>query len=199
MAQLMAIGETSRRGKNPVEGLMSSHIEPQWILLFLRSVLAVVMIHYGWPKVRDLKSNANDFEHMGFKPGMLWGTLIALVEFLGGVATLLGLYAELAAALFAFEMMAGMFWKLKIRKPFADYSYDIQLLALCLVVMSQGAGAFELKAFPGALFLRWDMAAAALVAALLLAAFSKPQFKKSEQAGTPGSSGHQPQAPSEPS
>jgi hypothetical protein len=116
-----------------------------------------------------------------------------------GIATLLGLYAQLAAALFAFEMMAGMFWKLKIRKPFADYSYDIQLLALCLVVMSQGAGAYELRAFPSALFLRWDMAVAALMAASLLAAFSKPQFKRSEQAGTPCSSGHQPQAPSEPS
>ena len=57
---------------------MSSQIEVQWILLFSRVVLAVVMIHYGWPKVRDLKSNANDFANMGFRPGMFWGTLIAL-------------------------------------------------------------------------------------------------------------------------
>lgn len=176
---------------------MSSHIEVQWILLFTRVVLAVVMIHYGRPKVGDLKSNANDFANMGFRPGMFWGTLIALVEFLGGIAILLGLEAELGAALFAFQMMAGALWKLKIKKPFADYSYDIQLLALCLVVMSQGAGAYALKAFPGTLFLRWDVAAAAFVAAILVAAFSKPTFKQPEQAGTPGSSGHQPQTPSE--
>jgi uncharacterized membrane protein YphA (DoxX/SURF4 family) len=177
---------------------MSSRIEAQWILLLARVVLATVMIHYGWPKVRDLKSNGNDFVNMGFKPGMLWGTLIALVEFLGGVATLLGFYAELAAGLFAFEMMVGAFWKLKIKKPFADYSYDIQLFALSLVLMSQGAGALALKPFPGRVFLRWDLAAAALAAALLLATLSKPQFKRSEQAGTPGSSGHQRQATSQP-
>jgi hypothetical protein len=33
---------------------------------------------------------------------MFWGTLIALVELLGGIAILLGLEAELGAALFAF-------------------------------------------------------------------------------------------------
>jgi uncharacterized membrane protein YphA (DoxX/SURF4 family) len=178
---------------------MSNQIGAQWILLISRVVLAVVMIHYGWAKVRDLKSNADDFVQMGFKPGMFWGTLIAVVEFLGGIATLLGLYAELAAALFAFEMMVGTFWKLKIKKPFADYSYDIQLFALCLVVMSQGAGAYALQAFPGTVLLRWDVAAAALVAALLFAAFSRPPLKRLAPAATPGSSGHQPQARSEPS
>jgi hypothetical protein len=76
----------------------------------------------------------------------------------------------------------------------ADYSYDIQLFALSLVLMSQGAGALALKPFPGRVLLRWDLAAAAVAAALLLATLSKPQFKRSEQAGTPGSSGHQRQA-----
>jgi hypothetical protein len=55
----------------------------------------MVMIYYGWPKIRDLGSNANDFVRMGFKPGMFWGTLIASVEFFGGLAILLGFYAEL--------------------------------------------------------------------------------------------------------
>jgi putative oxidoreductase len=173
---------------------MSNHIDAQWILLIARVILAVVMIHYGWPKVRDLKSNANDFVQMGFKPGILWGTLIALVEFLGGIAMLLGLYAELAAALFAFEMMVGAFWKLRIKKPFADYSYDLQLLALCLLVMSLGAGAYALQAFPAVVLLRWDVAAAALLAALLFAASCKPRIRRSEEAATPGSSGYRAQA-----
>lgn len=151
------------------------YIETQWILLLLRAAVAAVMVYFGWPKIRDLKSNANDFVQMGFKPGMFWGTLIAVVEFFGGIVIVLGLYAELAAALFAFQMMVGTFWKLKIRKPFPDYSYDIQLFALCLVTISQGAGAYALKAFPGTVFLRWDIAVASLVAALLLAILSKPQ------------------------
>jgi hypothetical protein len=115
---------------------------------------------------------------MGFKPGILWGTLIAAVEFFGGLALLLGLGAGLAAALFGFEMLVGFFWKLRIKKPFSDYSYDLQLFALCLVVMSQGAGALALKDFPADIFLRWEVAIFALVAALLLAALCKPAGSK---------------------
>jgi putative oxidoreductase len=144
-------------------------------------VLAMVMIYYGWPKIRDLASNANDFEHMGFKPGMFWGTLIAGVEFLGGIAILLGFYAELAAALFAFQMMVGTFWKLKVKKPFSDYSYDIQLFTLCLTIMFHGSGTYALKTFPGNLFLRWDVALFSLAAALLLAVFSKPPSESARE------------------
>jgi uncharacterized membrane protein YphA (DoxX/SURF4 family) len=160
---------------------ISNYIQFDWILLFSRLVLAIVMIYYGRPKIRDLASNANDFEAMGFKPGIFWGTLIAGVEFFGGVAILLGLYAELAAALFAFQMIVGTFWKLKVRKPFSDYSYDLQLFALCLVIMAQGAGILALKTFPSTLFLRWDVALFSLAAALLLAVFSKPSSKSARQ------------------
>jgi putative oxidoreductase len=150
-------------------------IHESWIFLLVRVVLAAVMIFYGWPKIRDLDSNAADFVRMGFKPGIFWGTLIAVVEFIGGIAILVGLYAELAAALFAFQMLVGTFWKLKIRKPFPDYSYDLQLFALCLVLLSQGAGAYAIRAFPGLVFLRWDVAAVSLIGAFILAFFSKPR------------------------
>src|SRR5882724_6382949 len=145
------------------------YIQLHWILLLLRIVLAIVMIYYGWPKIRDLTSNANDFAQMGFKPGIVWGTLIAVVEFFGGIAILVGFYAELAAALFAFQMMVGTFWKLKIGKPFSDYSYDIQLFALSLTIMFYGAGRYAIRSFPAAIFLRWDVALFSLAAALLLA------------------------------
>ena len=116
----------------------TKYIPFDWILLFTRAVLAAVMIYYGWPKIRDLGSNANDFVQMGFKPGMFWGTLIAAVEFFGGIAILLGFYAELAAALFAFQRMVGTFWKLKVRKPFSDYSYITNVLDRVRAKISPG-------------------------------------------------------------
>jgi putative oxidoreductase len=158
------------------------YIQFHWILLWARIVLASVMIYYGWPKIRDLNANAHEFAQMGFKPPMVWGTLIAVVEFVGGIAVLLGFFAELASALFGFQMLVGTFWKLKIKKAFTDYSYDLQLFALCLVIMSQGAGVLAPAAFPGFIFLRWDVAVAALAAALLFAALCKPQFTASQAA-----------------
>ena len=156
------------------------YIEFGWILLLARTVLAVVMSYYGWPKIRDLQATAHEFAQMGFNPPMFWGTLIALVEFVGGIAILVGFFAELAASLFGFQMLVGTFWKLRVRKPFTDYSYDLQLFALCLVIMSQGAGIIVPARFDGSIFLRWDVAAAALASALLFAALCKPKLAGQE-------------------
>lgn len=118
-------------------------INSGWVLLFVRVVLGVVMIYYGLPKIKDLKSNAKDFEKMGFKPGFFWGTITALVEFVGGIAVLVGFLAEIAAFLFGLQMIVGVFWKvLKTDKPFTDWSYDLQLLAMCLTILTFGAGLY---------------------------------------------------------
>jgi hypothetical protein len=48
-----------------------------------------------------------------------------------------------AAALVAVEMFTGTVWKLAIvGKPFTDYSYDILLLALALMLLGTGPGAY---------------------------------------------------------
>ena len=173
------------RGKTPIDVRVShvnANVEPimtiefGWILLLARMVLAAVLIYYGWPKIRDLQATAHEFADMGFHPPIFWGTLIALVEFIGGTAMFLGLFAELAASLFGFQMLVGTFWKLRVRKPFTDYSYDLQLFALCLVIMSGGAGILAPARFDASIFLRWDVAAVALTSALLLAASCKPKL-----------------------
>ena len=134
------------------------------MLLFLRVVTGVVLIYFGWPKARSLKSNAATFSEIGFHPGILWGTIVAIVEFLGGIAMIAGVYAELAASLFGFQMIVGTFWKLKTRKPFTDYSYDLLLLALCVAVMALGAGGYAVAPFDARVLLRWDIAVAAVLA-----------------------------------
>ena len=148
---------------------MTAPISSDWILAFIRVIMGVILLYYGWPKIRNLRSNANDFVAMGFRPGLLWGTVIAVVEFFGGLAMLAGLYAELAASLFGFQMIVGTFWKIKIKKDFTDYSYDLQLLALCVAIMNFGAGRLSLALFDATIFLRWSVALAAVVAGCVFA------------------------------
>jgi hypothetical protein len=88
---------------------------------------------------------------------------------------LAGVYAALAASLFGFQMITGTFWKLKIGKPFTDYSYDLQLLALCTVMMTFGAGRYSLVSFDATVFLRWNVVLGAIVAGALLAYLSSPR------------------------
>ncbi len=116
------------------------------VLLMARLVTGSVMVVYGWPKVRDPHANARNVAEMGFRPGWFWGTLILAVEFLGGLAVLAGRWAWVAAALFAVEMALGALWKVaRARRPFADYSYDVLLFALCLVLLAFGPGAYALS------------------------------------------------------
>ncbi len=153
---------------------MNNSIPTKWILFFIRVLMGIILVYYGWPKIKNPKSNAEDFVGMGFRPGMLWGTLIAVVEFFGGIAMLTGVYAELVASIFGFEMIVGTFWKLKLKKPFTEYSYDLQLLALCVVLMAFGAGLYSLASFDSTVFLRWDIVLGAILAGAAFAYMSKP-------------------------
>jgi uncharacterized membrane protein YphA (DoxX/SURF4 family) len=112
----------------------------QTVLLLTRIILGAVMVYHGWPKIKDLKANGSNFTQMGFKPGIFWGTIVAIVEFFGGLGMLIGLYSEIAAILFGLQMIVGTIWQIKIGKKFPDYSVDLQLLVLCLVILTFGPG-----------------------------------------------------------
>jgi uncharacterized membrane protein YphA (DoxX/SURF4 family) len=97
--------------------------------------MAPVMLYYGWPKVRDPRKNAKDFDATGF--GLA-------AEFFGGILMLLGVYVWVAAAAFGFEMLLVTVVKsTKWRKPFTDYSYDLLLRALRLLLLALGPGAYR--------------------------------------------------------
>lgn len=115
------------------------------VLLVLRLILGSVMIYYGWPKIRDLKCNAKNFEKMGYHAGWFFGTLSAAIEFFGGLGILLGVWAWLPALGFAGEMALGTTYKItKTNKPFSDWSYDLLCLVLCLVILAFGTGVYSL-------------------------------------------------------
>jgi uncharacterized membrane protein YphA (DoxX/SURF4 family) len=104
---------------------------PRWtdaVLLVARLITGVVMLYYGWPKIRNPRKNAKDFDATGFRPGWLFGTLVGATS----------------SSAFGFEMLMGTIVKAtKWHKPFTDYSYDLLLLALCLLVLALGPGAYR--------------------------------------------------------
>lgn len=115
------------------------------VLLIARIVMGVTFLYYGLPKVKNLKANAQDFNEMGFYPGMLWGTLVALLETVGALALILGMYTWAFAALFAGHMAVGTVWKVvAARKPFPDWSYDVLLFVIALVLLVFGSGAYAI-------------------------------------------------------
>ena len=103
------------------------------------------MIYYGYPKIQNLTKNAKDFEKMGFQPPMFWGSIVAFLEFFGGILMLVGLLTPIIAILFGAQMIAGTIWKItRTEKPFSDYSYDLLLLSICLIILTFGGGYYAL-------------------------------------------------------
>ena len=82
----------------------------------------------------------------GFAPGWLWGSFVLVTEIGGGLAVIVGFYTWIAAALIGIEMLTGALWKVaKARKPFPEYSYDLLLLGLALVLLAVGPGAYSVR------------------------------------------------------
>lgn len=114
-------------------------------LLIVRIIVGVVLIYYGWPKIKNLRSNGEDFDKMGLSPGIFWGTIVAFIEFVGGIFIILGIFVWVVAILLVIEMAGGTIWKItKTNKSFTDWSYDLLLLALALVLLAFGAGRFSI-------------------------------------------------------
>ena len=115
------------------------------VLLALRLILGSIMLYYGIPKLRNLKGNAKDLEKMGYKPGWLFGNLNVAIEFFGGLGIIFGVLAWIPALGFAGQMALGAIHKAtKTNKPYSDWSYDLLLFALCLVILAFGTGAYSL-------------------------------------------------------
>lgn len=103
-------------------------------LFVLRVVLAAVFIVHGWPKVSDLRKNAEGFSAMGFRPGVLWGTIVALLEFFGGIALLFGVFTGAFAFLFALEFLVILIHRIAKRHPFV-HGWEIDLLIFAALLI----------------------------------------------------------------
>ena len=58
------------------------------------------------------------------------------------------MYIWLDVALFGFQMIMGTIWKItKTEKPFTDWSYDLLLLAIALMLLITGPGYYVLAGF----------------------------------------------------
>jgi len=111
-------------------------------LFVLRVVFGLVFVVHGWPKIKNIKQTQESFNAMGFRPGALWGTFIALLEAIGGLAIILGVFTQPIAILFAIEMLVTTLWKIKQGKGFANgYEFDLLLLATAIALIALGGGA----------------------------------------------------------
>ncbi len=117
----------------------------QWPVLLLRLALGVILVVHGWPKLRNLGQNAKNFSGMGFRPGWLFGTIAAILEFFGGIGLALGLMTTLIALFVSLEFLVILFWRWVKRMPFVGgWEFDLLIFAAAISLFALGAGAYSL-------------------------------------------------------
>lgn len=116
-------------------------------LIVLRIVLGTILVVHGWPKIRDLRGNADDFDMMKYKPGVLWGTLVALLEFGGGLMLVFGLFTQIIA-LFVVLQFVFIILHMKRTDGFVDgYEFELLIAAAACALAFMGGGIWGLDGF----------------------------------------------------
>jgi putative oxidoreductase len=121
-------------------------------LPILRVGLGLILIphgaqkFFGWFGGMGYEKFVALFNTLGYKPGILWLTLVGLTEFVGGILLVLGLFTRLAAlAVVTFMIVAvhftsakGFFWTQQ------GLEYSLLILFVGLVFLIRGGGDYSL-------------------------------------------------------
>lgn len=117
-----------------------------WGLLALRAAVGIIFVVHGWPKITGARGMA---EAMG-RPGsgsVAFITIQGIVEAVGGVLLVLGIWTQLVNVLFAIIMVGAIYLKNTMMKTgfmamqATGWEFDFVLLAANLALLTLGPGA----------------------------------------------------------
>jgi len=121
----------------------------KWGMLPLRIVVGLVFLMHGAQKlfIFGPAGTADIMGKLGLPLPLLSATVVIAVELLGGLAILLGVFARLAGALLAFEMVIAILVARVHGGFFAPYGYEFELtlLGACLTFALNGPGRMSLE------------------------------------------------------
>lgn len=116
----------------------------RWGMLPLRVVVGLVFLMHGGQKllIFGLGGTADIMEKLGLPLPLVCAAIVIILELVGGLAILLGVFARLAGALLAFEMLVAIMVARWHGGFFAPYGYEFEftLLGACLTFALNGPG-----------------------------------------------------------
>jgi putative oxidoreductase len=116
----------------------------------LRIITGVVFLVHGAQKLFSFHFSGvtGMFQHLGIPLPHIAAIVVTLVEFIGGIALILGLLTSWFALLLAIDMAVAIF-KVHLHNGFfsskGGYEYPLTLLAASIVLALAGSGALALQ------------------------------------------------------
>jgi putative oxidoreductase len=119
-------------------------------LAALRVAVATIFIKHGAQKlfVFGFSGVTGAFTQMGVPLPGVTGPFIALLEFFGGIALVIGLLTRLIALGFVCDML-GAILLVQLKSGFSHYELEFLLLGSSLALVLTGAGEFSVDALLG--------------------------------------------------
>ncbi|MEH7383653.1 DoxX family protein [Bacillus sp. JJ1533] len=121
--------------------------------LIIRVVLGITFFIHGLVKFQDgIENTVGWFESIGLPGVLAYG--VAVIELVGGIMLVLGLFSRIVSILFAI-VMVGAIVKVKLAIGFlgngqmAGYELDLAFLAMAVMLAITGSKAFALDQLIG--------------------------------------------------
>jgi putative oxidoreductase len=109
----------------------------------LRIIAGIGFMIHGLPKLLDIPGTQSSFTNMGLPPEL--AVIIGLLEFIGGLSILLGIFTRIAAILLALNMI-GAILLVKLSKGFIDgFELDLLYLAIMISLILTGPGSISIE------------------------------------------------------
>ena len=115
--------------------------------LVVRAAVGWNLIVHGWGKVsRGPSAFVNAFVATGFDPALPWIWAALVIEFVGGIAILLGLFTRFFAAAAAIEMLiiTAVYWSTGFSWLNRGYEYTLLWGLVCFAIALRGGGPYSL-------------------------------------------------------
>ena len=120
-----------------------------WGLAVLRVVVGIVFAVHGYQKLFTLGIHgvAGMLGQMGIPLAGFFAVVVTLVEFVGGILLILGVFTRIAAAFIACDMIVAIL-AVHLKNGFFNprgFEFPLTLLASAICLMLAGGGALSLK------------------------------------------------------
>lgn len=108
-------------------------------LLALRVALGLILVVHGYAKITGIDATAGFFDGIGIPLPTFSAWLVGLLEFIGGIALIIGFHVKTVASLLAVELVIALL-VVHVGAPWAKAELAVAVLGGLLALHGTGGG-----------------------------------------------------------